>query len=801
MASYKLLIVESPAKCSKIESYLGDGYKCVASFGHIRELDGLKSINIAENFTPNFKECEEKSKQIANLRRLMKGASEVLLASDDDREGEAIAWHICQVLKLPVSKTKRIVFHEITKSALQKAVQSPGLINMDLVNAQIGRQVLDVLVGYKISPMLWKHFSQNTKSGLSAGRCQSPALRLVYDNYKEIESSPGKKVYNTTGYFTSMNLPFVLNENFEDEEKMSEFLEESVNFDHIYKCGPLRNTTKNPPTPFTTSTLQQAANNEIHCSPKETMKICQKLYEAGLITYMRTDSTTYSMEFIEKMKDYINKTYGLEYIKPDIESLSVRKSEEDSKKSTKVKKVSNKKSEDKKKKDESSNAQEAHEAIRPTNILTSELTDTKEFSAREIKMYRLIWRNTMESCMSPATFKAFTALISAPFEKEYKYPVEQVVFKGWKIVEGIEDICKEYAHLQQLKQNIVINYKKIVSKVTLKDTKSHYSEAKLVQLLEQKGIGRPSTFSSLIDKIQEREYVKLDNVKGKKLKCCDYELEGEELNIIETEREFGNEKNKLVIQPLGILVIEFLMKYFDQLFCYDYTKHMEDSLDLIAKGEKVWHELCKECYEQINSLSEGLGQELTDANSQKISIKIDDCHEYTIAKYGPVIKCTDKNKNVTFKAVKPDINIEKLKNGGYSLEELIANKTETGTSGIMLGRYNNNDVYLKNGRYGYYIECGLIKKSIRIGLKKPEEFTLDDALEYLNDTNGEPSYMRKLDDNLSIRNGKYGDYIFYKTPKMKQPKFFKLNGFTEDYKTCESALLIKWIKETNNIKY
>ena len=823
--SYTLLIVESPAKCNKIESYLGDGYKCAASFGHIRELDdGLKSIDIKNNFQPTFKECVAKKPQIAKLRKLIDAAKEVLLASDDDREGEAIAWHLCQVFNLPVKTTKRIVFHEITETALKRAVANATTINMHIVNAQLSRQVLDVLVGYKLSPVLWKYVSRNAKTGLSAGRCQTPALRLVYENQKEIEASPGKKVYTTTGYFTAHKLPFVLTHNHEGEEAMSTFLETSVNFKHTYSCGPMRNTTKTPPMPFTTSTIQQVANNELRISPKETMKLCQTLYEGGYITYMRTDSTAYSAEFIDKAINYIDKTYGKEYIHPDIKCMNDEK-----------------KGKEKEKEKKEVKPQAAHEAIRPTDIQLVDLKDEDDqLSTKELKMYALIHRNTLESCMATATYKGFTAIVTAPgaaspsvainiasdYCPEYRYPVEQAVFKGWKIVNGVEDTSKEFNYLQALanknakkekeKEGIILNYKKITSKASMKDLKSHLSESKLVQLLEKHGIGRPSTFSSLIDKIQERGYVKVDTVKGITVKCTDYELEGDELSEIEVDREFGNEKNKLVIQPTGTLVLEFLLKHFDPLFKYDYTKHMEDSLDHIATGDKIWHELCRECLDQITALSTNLNVEpnKTEDNSEKVSIRVDKNHVYIIGKHGPVLKYEESPRKsasaadkiaaplpptangiaARFKPVRNDINIDKLKRGEYTVEELVV---ENKMTGHLLGMYDNKEVYLKNGKFGYYIEYGELKKTVRIGLKQPTEVTLDDVADVLFDSTSEQAFSRKLDENLSIRNGKFGDYIFYKTKTMKKPQFFKLKGFTEDYKTCELSILIKWINETH----
>ena len=290
----KLVIVESPAKCGKIEKFLGSGYKCCASFGHIRDIkDGLKGINIANNFSPTFGLLANKMKYISRLRREIGKATEVILATDDDREGEAIAWHICQVFNLPINTTKRIIFHEITKTGITHAIRAnPTILNMHTVHAQQARQVLDLIVGFRLSPLLWKHVSHTAKSVLSAGRCQTPALRLIYDNQKEINDSPGKTKYDTIGVF--VGFPFQLNYHYADREKMETFLEESVSHDHVYIAPTPKSVVKRQPTPFTTSGLQQKASNELHFSPKRTMSVAQKLYEGGYITYMRTDSKTYS---------------------------------------------------------------------------------------------------------------------------------------------------------------------------------------------------------------------------------------------------------------------------------------------------------------------------------------------------------------------------------------------------------------------------------------------------------------------------------------------------------------------------
>ena len=468
--SFTLVIVESPAKCKKIEKYLGNNYKCIASYGHFCQLDGLKSIDIDNNFKPTFTLMESKEQQVDKMRKMIDRADDVMLASDDDREGEAIAWHICNQFNLPVNTTKRIIFHEITKPALLKAVSEPVSVNMDVVYAQQSRQILDMLVGYYISPILWKKISQNTKTGLSAGRCQTPALRLVYENKKEIDKSPGRKVYNTTGYFTNKNIPFVLNHNYDDEEKVSTFLEETVNHDHIYECSKERNVTKQPPKPFTTSGLQQMASNELRISPKNTMQSCQKLYEGGYITYMRTDSVAYSKEFLNDAENFIKKTYGNDYVNNNLSDLSNEKQKEDNY------------GDKKKGKDKENNAQEAHESIRPTNINVENVEDNETMGKYERRVYKLIRRNTLESCMAAATFKSITAKITAPEDYQYRYTSEQIVFPGWKKVAGYEETSPDFAYLQNMKNRITIDYKKIICKVTMKDLKTHYTEAKLVQL-------------------------------------------------------------------------------------------------------------------------------------------------------------------------------------------------------------------------------------------------------------------------------------------------------------------------------
>ena len=800
--SYSLLIVESPAKCGKIEKYLGSGYKCIASYGHLQELTSLKNIDIDNHFKPSFVPIEKKQQQINRIKNLITNSKEVILATDDDREGEGIAWHICELFNLSVEHTKRIIFHEVTESALKSAVKTPTRLNMNLVNAQQGRQILDLLVGFKISPVLWQNISR-TKKGISAGRCQTPAIRLIYDNQKDIDNSPGKKVYNTIGYFTDKNLPFTLNYTYDDEDNVIEFLENTTEHEHKFSCDIPKDSTRKAPQPFTTSTIQQTASNELHISPKETMQICQKLYEGGYITYMRTDSKVYSKEFIEKTGQLIIVKYGSKEKDPDkllkkgeILSSPIEKVPAKTKNKCKKNKV-----EGDTQLGEASRSkacplpQEAHEAIRPTNIKIEKLPEDGDFSGKETRLYRMIWRNTMESCMADAIYKIFSAKITAPEKHEYKYLTEQIVFPGWKYVNGYEEVNPIYNYLQILSQRLksnILKYKKITCKLTIKDLKTHYTEAKLVQLLEQKGIGRPSTFSSLVEKIQERDYVKKENIKGKTITCTDFELEDDEITEIENKREFGNEKNKLVIQSIGIIVIEFLLKTYNNIFDYDYTKNMEDILDLISKGERKYYELCEECLKEINTVS------LEVSRDNKEDIIIDDNHTYMIGKYGPIIKYTEKNESdaaiIKFKPVKNDIDLDKLRKREYLLEDIV----EDTNLNKKLGSYKDEDIFLRKGKFGLYVVWGENKKSVNEIQIKDDDIELEDIISYIeNSTN--PNMVREITQDLSIRKGKYGDYIFYKTKKMKKPKFLKLNEFKDNYKNCDLEELKRWIKEAYKI--
>lgn len=727
--SQTLVIVESPAKCLKIESYLGPGYKCIASFGHLRNLVSLNDIDITHGFQVKYTNDDKKDKVIANLKKYICESDEVILATDDDREGEAISWHICMLFDLSLATTKRIVFREITETAIQAAIKTPKTIDMNRVHSQQARQILDMLVGYTISPLLWKYIS---KANLSAGRCQSPALRLIYENQLDIDNSPGRQVYKTTGYFTSQTIPFELNREFDSAREISDFLENEVNHSHIYSRTEPKKVIKEPPEPLTTSRIQQLASNELRISPKDTMRSCQILYENGYITYMRTDSKKYSQDFIEAVKNWIVKEYNDQrYIHNQIDNLGNgrKTSIEDIKKAEKTK-------------EKDLNAQEAHEAIRPTAISLKEIPETeKEIGSRERKLYAMIRETTLESCMAPAEYSTITASFSGYKNTTYNFTSQNACFLGWKIVslnkQKQDQTEKQYHYLLQIKPGTVFEYKKIASVVSLVNTKHHYTEAKLVQLLEEKGIGRPSTFSSLVEKIQDREYVKKQDVDGRKIICVNYELENDVLTENTATKEFGQEKGKLVLQPLGKIVAEFLSKNCDKFLNYEYTSEMERELDDISRGEKEWIELCEKCHADLEEMKTAIAK-----TERKFEIKIDERHSYILGKHGPVIKGIDETGKTVFKSVKPDLDLGRIEKGEYTLEEIIDEKKsihpeENSNSKpkpdfIKLGKYQDKILYLKKGPYGLYANWGTTNKSLAcLGNRPMENIELEDVIKVI----------------------------------------------------------------------
>lgn len=802
-----LIIVESPSKCKKIQEYLGDRYKVVASYGHLRSLDSLNDIKFTDKLELSFNIIKNvmKKKQIANIKKEIADSSEVILASDSDREGEAIAWHLCELFRLNPQTCKRIVFNEITKNAIQNAVKNPRTINMSLVESQQSRQVLDLLVGFKISPILWKHLTFNKQNALSAGRCQTPALNLIYENHLKIQNSIPKVSYNTNALFGKSNYKFELDYHFISEEEANSFMklyqEASVkSMNHKFEMQDEKVEKKGAPDPLITSKLQQIANNDLRLSPKDTMKICQTLYESGYITYMRTDCKKYSKDFLEEIKEYIKNTYVQgDFIKSNLLSLSnetissSEKPKAKSKTSTKNKKDENK-------------TQDAHEAIRPTNIKLLDLPE--KFSSKEKKLYGIIHRITLESCMNDAKVTTMKVIIPSYAKEGYNFinkfeRIHCINDWGWLIVSKVLNntsiyltkekefnMFKTYANSSN---EIQMNY--LESLLSFTGETLHYTESKLVNKLEEKGIGRPSTYAMLVEKIQERGYVKKQDVEGKKLSGINFYLKTKnakstqfELSTNNIEKDVGKEKGKLVIQPIGELVIKFLNQHFSDLFNYDFTKNMENDLDEIAANKVTSLEICKNCDYLLNKLITSL------PSSQKENIILDEQHKIIVGRYGPVIETKNDEGKKIYKGIKKGITLEDIKEKSLTLNEI---QEEGVKKDNKLGEKDGKSIEIFNGKFGLYVKYDNKSYSLSsLHKKNIDDVTLEEVISIID----KPSNIkRELSKNATIRLGPKGDYIFYKNEKMKKPKFIDIKKYTGDYMEDDIIDIFNWVNTIHKI--
>jgi len=783
-----LLIVESPSKCTKIESFIK--CKCISSKGHIRELKKLPATPSAE---PVYENIPEKKAHIESMKKVIKSykPDDIYIATDDDREGEAIAWHICQVFGLPVETTKRIIFHEVTKTALEKAVKNPTIINMNIVKAQKARQVLDLMVGFKVSPVLWKYLYMSKNNSLSAGRCQTPALRLVYDNEQEKKHAVIRQTHKITGTFFPKKIEFGLSKEFETNDEVVQFMEASKGFRHVFSIGVKKENIIMPPKPFNTSGLLQAASSTLRMSPKDTMATCQKLYQDGHITYMRTESQTYSVEFLQDVKKHILKSRSAEYL-GGLEAL------------------------------ENLDKGNPHEAIRVTHLEVSSIEDANSKAKR---LYEFIWKNTVTSCMSPARFEQTPVYMTCPqisnvdSEIRYIHVIEVPIFLGWKSLSSPPQITESLAFYMSScpkEQLVLLNQ----SRIAVHGRHSHYTEASLIKKLEDIGIGRPSTYASLVETIIDRGYVKKMDIEGDVYHGVEHVLENGEIKSQKTAKTIGQEKGKLAIQPTGILVAEFLTEHFGPLFDYGYTEMMEKDLDEIAKGriekgtketegtEDCQKDICVDCHKQI--------EELIRPVEKKIFV-LKDTDEYVVVfgRYGAVLQ----NRKKEFKSIHIKIDMDRLRTGDYTLAEL----EDRGED--VIGIHDGSEVILMNGPFGKYLKY----KEENIGLSIVESFckSVDDDVETDDkpigipigiDVNGltlfdkfvkwytrpkeeaNSKIIRELSEGLSIRNGKYGAYIHHQTKDMKKPKFYKLKGFKESYRLCQKDILMEWIKKTHNVE-
>lgn len=788
MSNHFLVIVESPSKTKKIESYLNNidsnkKYRVIASKGHIRCIKGLKSILVKNNYEIQFSNIPEKISHIKSMKSIIDTypKQNIILATDNDREGEAIAYHICIVFNLPIETTTRILFNEITQSALKNAIIKPTILNMDLVKSQHARQILDMFIGYKISPLLWKYVFSSKSKSLSSGRCQTPALRLVYDNYKQGETKQYQEKYNTFGmFFHKYMLKFKLNKDFTDENELKCFLEESKNYHYSFQNNKGQiiekpNSIRSPPHPLNTSKLLQYANNCLHMSPKTTMEVAQKLYQEGFITYHRTESKKYCKDFLNKASQYILKICNNDskYLHTDINKIS--------------------------------NEGDAmpHEAIRITNV---ELKYIESTDNRMCSLYKFIWKNTIESCMSSAIFESYSIELSAALGHKFTYNLQIPRFDGWMKINENKDINlgeKEYSllfYLKSLKNSFSPLY--IESNVDITGLHSHFTESGLIQKLEELGIGRPSTYAMFVETIKERDYVKKQDIDGINIESNQYKLTGDLIEIVKTNKVFGNEKGKLVIQPLGVLCIEFLLQHFDNIFDYSYTKNIEEELDKIKEvdeGTSSWYSICENVLKDIQQRTKKLN------SMKKLVFPIDDNNEIVFLSQGPCVrKKIQNNENIEYEflPIIPSIDVNKIiKEGslGISLNEIVLYNSSN------LGKYDNgNNVYLKTGQYGHYLECGDIHKTLKdLSNEEIKNIDLDKAIQILfnqeNDSINSKMILRNINSQMSIRKGKFGSYVFYLESQNKTPSFINLKKFKEDYMTCDTSIIIEWVLEQINL--
>lgn len=727
--SHICMIVESPHKCGTIQKYVGRDYQVVACYGHFRCIESLGDIS-QDDYTVKFTDIKSKSSVIRNLKKSISESSAVIIATDDDREGESIGWHICDRFGLSI-QTTRIVFNEITNEAISHALKTPTIINMDIVNSQKTRQIIDMLVGYKVSPKLWKYIGVQK---ISAGRCQSPTLKLIYENHKKSLDHGESFRYVTSGYFTGKNIPFVLNKEYGTKDDMETFLYESKSYKHNLSRERVDTVSKEPPEPFNTLSLQQTANTDLKLTTKETMNACQLLYERGYITYMRTDSVKFSKEFIKTCNEFIIRSYGSEYSMVHKDMVA----------------------------DDGS----AHEAIRPTKIMLEHPEDVTKSASR---IYSLIRNRSIISCMTPMIMSILRCNIDAPMGASYRYISSRVDFQGWNIVSKMKKTDELFDYLKTISTGN-IDYNKITCLQLAKDVARHYSESSLLRIMKTMGIGRPSTYSSIIETLKERKYVKYMNVKGTEYKTNDMEMIDGKITVVQKDKVYGAEKNKLVIQVLGVEVIEFLDTHYDALFNYTYSKDMEDQLDKIVTNDISSYDVCNDCNNTITQCSKTI-------TSKNDGYKLDERHTYINGKYGPVIKCIENDK-VTFKPVIEDVDIEKLEKGVYTPSDLIKIKEED----VIIGELDGDQIFIKSGKYGNYI----LHKSKTYSIPKDGIIDIEIATKIIHG-------IRELSPTISVRTGPKGPYIMIKSKGKKKPTFISLSGFKHDPYKCDISILMDMI--------
>ena len=756
-----LVIVESPAKAKTIEKFLGSDFKVMSSYGHIRDLK-KKELSINEKtLEPEYEIPEEKKKLVSELRTNAGKAAQVWLASDEDREGEAISWHLCEVLGLDERNTKRIVFHEITKPAIMEAIEHPRTLNMDLVNAQQARRVLDRLVGFKLSPVLWR----KVKPALSAGRVQSVAVRLIVEREREIQAFKSETYYNVQGIFGVQNadgsqseVKATLVQRLKTKEEVNAFLEQCKDATFTIRNIQKKPTKRTPAPPFTTSTLQQEAARKLGFTVSQTMMVAQHLYENGRITYMRTDSVNLSSLCINASKEKITELYGAEYSK-------VRKYHTSSK-----------------------GAQEAHEAIRPSYMDQTSIEGT----VQEKRLYDLIWKRTAASQMADAEIEKTTVEIEVSTLPAHCFTAqgEVIRFDGFlkvyrESVDDDDDNREEQSHvLPPLEEGQELTRREILATERNSQGPQRYTEASLVHKLEELGIGRPSTYAPTISTIQQREYVVKGDKKGEEHAYEVISLKGKLISSKQRVETVGSEKGKLIPTDIGTVVNDFLMENFPTIMDYNFTAKVEQDFDQIAEGKEHWEKMMQSFYKDfeptvektINARSEHKAGERLLGNDPKSGRPV----FVKIGRYGPVIQigtADEKNKPL-FAHLPKEIGMESV-----TLDQAL----ELFKLPRMLGQYEGEPVTVSSGRFGPYV----LHKKVYTPIPKdmnPLQITIIEAAKLIEEKrkNDAQKHLKVFDEDpkLEILNGRFGPYLNYDGKNFRIPKSMHERAKEMTYDEC-----------------
>ena len=807
----KLVIVESPAKCGKIQGYLGADYKVHATMGHIRALEeSIDSVGIDRGWEPKYEEIKTKREAITKLRSAAKGC-EVILATDDDREGEGIAWHVCFLLKLNPATTPRIVFHEITKPAILAAVASPRLLDLNKVNAQQARAMLDLLVGFTISKVLWNRVAPR----LSAGRCQSPALRLVVDRDQEVESHTSSAYWRLSGHVGSPTLhdlpllAFTAAEDLPTEEAATAALR-AVHANQAATVGTVKESvsTSNAPKPYITSTLQQDASSTHGLGPKATMAAAQKLYEAGHITYMRTDNPLLSEEAATAIRGLVAEKFGAEYIGPPGQHTIVAAASAAASAGAAVaiateETVGSTGKPKKKKKAAAAStapppaapaaAQAAHEAIRPTHPECESIPVT---DPTQLTVYKLIWRRAFQSQMAPSKTDVRKAQLTLDADPARVWNAEQTktAFKGWRALDREDpattavEAAAWTAWSPILKPAAKLVWTELQADQAFTKPRGRYTEASLIAELEKKGIGRPSTFASLVSTIIDREYVEKTNMEGTTQDTKHLELAAPTTwppTATTTTHKVGAEKNKLRSTPLGKTVSEFLSREFTDLFNYDFTAAMEQDLDRIAHGEKAWKTLLQSTWDTYKDRYTAMVATTADGRAAAKAARervLAEGLKVILSKKGPLFvkEAAVKGEKASFASLPAGKTFESVTEDDATAA--FADAAEA-RAGELVGSVGVDEIRKKKGPYGYYAEC----KGVRVPLKGDEDLEKiqEKLTAKISFAATETAYERKVGD-FTIKRGPYGLY-FYKHA-LKRVSFVKFPAALDPEKTTVADL-------------